>query len=452
MNSEPVPGNVRVLGIDEIIANLQQANANALISITNNNNFNSKLNADLTSINAQITAIGSKIQELQQTLQDMRGQVADNQSTIEQNEQEKQRFEQRISEAQRERDSVSQELQDNQQQRAQLQQELEETKISNQEQRDRLKEQVDQYKADLENASETEKRRLLEEIADAQEEMQNLERANAQEVQKIQGELAALNDEKNSLTAELASSKSDIDRLTSQSSDLQMSIGELRQQNADLNNKLELARIEMTAAIENLRALSENPTQNGSQQLITDINAQLQRINDSLGIVGEEQYFDAAEGGLPYNTRIDQTYISNGATRKKTFNLGDFIDVLQNNIDKYKSKNGRNEQEHIRSILPHLRNASNMEAVNDYIEQIKNTNEGAWNTIMSNSQLRGGRKTRRKGKVGRKTRKGKKMQRGGFHYSQRAKRRSITTTSSSRRSTSRRSSRRHSSRKGTSTL
>ena len=426
-----VQGNVAVISIDQIIANLTEANRTATQAIANNSAFNVQLNNDLTSINNQITAIDAKIQELQNTLRDMQGQVATNQVTIEQNKQEKQRVEQGIVEAQIERDTIDQNLQENQRQMDQLQRELQQTKLNYEEQKDRLQRELADEKAKLLQLNKEDRQKFLIEISDTQDQLRDLEKKNTSEIQEIQGQLGQLDGEKNNLTTELAGSKADVERLTTASNELQLSNGELIQQNTDLNEKLERAKEQMTAAIDNLAALSETGSQGNTQQLITSISQQLDTIKRSLGI-DAQQPIQVEEinraGGLDQNTKITKTYISNQRRKEKTFTLRALIVAIR------ASQIGG-----FQDIIQSINNSLNVEQINTILDNI---DEGRLASVLDRvaQSSGGGRKTRRR--KGRKTRRARK-QKGGFQYKAHTRRKRISTTS--RRSSNRRSSTRRTS-------
>lgn len=433
-----VQGNVAVISIDQIIANLTEANRTATQAIANNSAFNVQLNADLTSINNQITAIDAKIQELQNTLRDMQGQVATNQVTIEQNKQEKQRVEQGIVEAKIERDTIDQNLQENQRQMEELQRELQQTKLNYEEQKDRLQRELADENAKLLQLNKEDRQKFLIEISDTQDQLRNLEKKNTSEIQEIQGQLGQLDGEKNNLTTELAGSKADVERLTTASNELRLSNGELIQQNTELNQKLEQAKEQMTAAINNLAALSETGSQGDTQQLITSISQQLDTIKRSLGI-DAQQPIQVEEinraGRLDENTKITKIYLtSNNQSREKTFTLRALIVAISGSqIRDYEN------------IIQRINNSSDVEKINTILDGI---GEGRLASVLDRvAQSRGGgrktRKLKRRGtRKGRKTRRARK-QKGGFQYKAHTRRKRISTTS--RRSSNRRSSTRRTS-------
>lgn len=412
--------------IDNIIANITQANNNARDAIENNDTFHKTLKSSLGLINQQIAAIDTKIRDLIDRLKQTESQVVENNKTIAQTNSEKESLQKNIDATQNELSSINTDLQNNEAERQNLQSQLETSKIANEEEIARLQAQLEKDKADLKGANEEEKKVLLKEIEDTQKNMMALEKNNADEIAQIKSHLEELNNEKKKLTDELDSSRQAIQKLTEDSHSLEMNINELRQQNNDLNAKLESAKLQMTRAVEYLNSLSDSSNHNEINGIIEQINRQLTEINSLLNIKegnDDAEFFDAQNMRGPMVDK-NSSIMFNG-TQNTLENIIKFLKVKNNQL---KNNNPDNKYKQALNFINN--DATSAEAIQSYLDR---------------DNYKGGRKTRKiKRRKTRKTRKTKKVrkQKGGYHYSERAKRRSITTTA---RRASKRSSRRTSS-------
>ena len=233
-------------------------------------------------------------------------------------------------------------------------------------------------------------------------------------------QITELNAEKNRLDAEYQTINTERLNLKTQKEGLDVMVKELRNRNAELEQQLNDATGVMNEAT---RLLNAMPTsQPEIRENLNTLRGYIDKINQILD--SESEFVDARESELPGNTIITQTYTSSGRTIEKTFTLKALLDAAIKADIKEKDKP---------DLINALQNADSVEI----IKRIFNTlTSGQLATILDRVvETRGGRKTRRIKKHGRKTKK----QRGGFKYNTNARRTSITTT---RRSSSRRTSRR----------
>lgn len=408
--------------MDDIISNLQMANQNAISVIENNKIFHQNLQRSLGSISNQIQQIDAKIRELTQKLQALQNQVQTNEGIIASNEEDKKRLEQQAIEVENRRLETARELENIESERLRLQEDLARQQRDNAQELKMLKERLQQEKAELQGASERERQQLQQEIQRTNEEISALNEDNKAAALRSREELQLLNQERDKLKQELSTSKGEVEKITEESKTLELNSAQLREENARLNSTLEIAREQMSQAIQNLNSLSDQQDHGDINNMVSRINEQLKEINRLLGIqegVEEEEFFDAQQGPPESRQRrgiivnVDDIIEFNGEQKS----IRDIIDFLKRKNDQLKRNNPNNKY---KAAIDFIMNAPTSQEIQRYLQQ---------------DTYRGGRKTRKAKRV--LKRKTIKKQKGGYLYKQNSKRRSITTSRRSSRRTKR---------------
>jgi chromosome segregation ATPase len=410
--------------MDDIISHLQMANQNAISVIENNKKFHQDLQISLGSISKQIEQIDAKIRELTQKLQALQNQIQTNEGIIASNEEEKKILEQQSIEAENRRLETARELANNEAERLRLQEDLARQQRNNAEELKMLNERLEREKSELQGASERERQQLQQEIQRTKEEISALNEDNKAAALRSKEELQILNQEREKLKQELSESKVEVEKISEESKTLELNSAQLREENAKLNSTLAIAREQMSQAIENLNALSDQQHHGDINNMVTKINQQLKEINRLLGIQegiqneSEEEYFDAQMGPEPQIQRrgpmvdVNEVIIFNGQQQP----IREIIGFLQRKNNQLKRNNPNNK---FKAALDYIMSAPSSQEIQTYLQQ---------------DTYRGGRKTRKTRKQKRKT---IRKQKGGYYYNQNSKRRSITTSRGSSKRTKR---------------
>jgi chromosome segregation ATPase len=412
--------------MDEIISNLQIANQNAISVIENNKKFHEELQRSLGSISDQIEQIDAKIRELTQKLEALQNQIQTNEGIIASNEEEKRRLEQQSMEAENKRLETARELANNEAERLRLQEDLARQQRDNAEELKMLNERLEREKTELQGASERERQQLQQEIERTKEEISALNEDNKSAALRSKEELQILNQEREKLKQELNDSKVEVEKITEESKTLELNSAQLREENAKLNSTLAIAKEQMTHAIENLNALSNEQEHGNINNLVTRINEQLKEINKLLGIQEgrpiDVYVVEGESNNIPFQSQtgtrenqqrvrgpivdINDIIMFNGAQKP----IKEIIEFLQVKNNQIKRNNPNNK---FKIALEYINNALTSQEIQSYLQL---------------DTYKGGRKTRKAIKNKRKTRKIRK-QKGGYYYNQNSKRKSITTTS-----------------------
>jgi len=415
-----------------LITQLTEANRVATAEIARNSDFNRTIQASLAGINTQITQIAQGIRDLQARLVDSERQIGENQETIGQNQAENQRLVQESEAAIRERNDTAQQLADLGEQRVRIEEDAARREQANARQLQELQQERERETAELRNASAAERARLQQELDATNSQIAGLTQDNQNISEQSARDLAALDGQRGELQRELQESRAEIQRIEAARAGLDADSATLREENQRLNQLLSDALPQMQLAIENLGHLSNATGQDEINRIIEQINSQLTEINNLLGAQGAAAVAGPGDDGLAYHDAVQgsidtsQQLLFNGRQQP----LSEVIDFL-------KKKNNQM----IRNKQPNNKYKAALDFIN-----VPNTTFQEIVEYLTRINLRGGRKTRRKRRFG--TRKGRKTrkirkQRGGYHYSKRARRRSITTTArrtSTRRSSTKRSS------------
>lgn len=399
--------------MDDIISNLQTANQNAISIIENNRKFHEELQTSLGSISNQIQEIDVKIRELTQKLETLQNDIQTNEGIIATNEEEKKRLEQLSIDAENKRKELESEIANNEQDRLRLQEDLARQQRNNAEELKMLNERLEREKTELQGASERERQQLQEEIQRTKEEISALNEDNKSAALRSKEELNTLNEERNKLRQELDDSKVEVDKITEESKTLELNTAQLREENAKLNSTLEIAKEQMTRAIENLNSLSSEEEHGNINNLVTKINDQLKEINNLLGIQESSNIYvvegEPIIGENPQRMNgpkvdVNDIIIFNG-TQKSIKEIIKFLQEKNNQLKK-------DPNNKFKKALDFINNANTSQEIE---------------TELNIDTYKGGRKTRKnKRKNKRKT---IRKQKGGYNYNKNSKRRSITTTS-----------------------
>lgn len=423
--------------ITPLIRDLTAANQRATQAIANNSAFNRTIQASLAGINTQITQIAQGIRGLQERLADSERQIGQNQATIGEHEAENRRLAQESETAVRERTATAEELENLRRERLRIEEDAARRQQENEKELQQLQEDRVRETDELRGASEDERARLQQQLEETNHQIAGLTQDNQNIVDTAAQNLQILSEQRGELERKLQESTANIQIIEAERAGLDRDLATLREENQRLNKLLSDVVPQMQLAIDNLAALSETGSQGDTQQLIANISQQLDTIKGSLGIDAQQpiQVEINRAVGLDENTKITKTYMSNQKLTEKTFTLRALIVAISDSqIRDYKN------------IIQRIKNSSNVEKINTILDGI---GEGRLASVLdrvAQSSRGGGRKTRRRKRVG--TRKGKKTrrarkQKGGFQYKAHTRRKRISTTS--RRSSNRRSSTRRTS-------
>jgi len=411
--------------ITPLILQLTEANRIATEKIATNSDFNRTIQASLAGINTQITQITQGIRDMQTRLSDSERQIGENQATIEQNKAQNERLIQESETAIRDRDDTARELANLEKARLLIEEDYARQEGENTRRLKELTEERITEIAELRIASTDEHDRLQKDLDETNAKIARLTEDNQNIHDQSVRDLADLDGQRGDLQRELKKSRDEIQRIENVHIVLEENSETLRAENNRLKELLSNAIPQMQSAINNLSALSNATGQDEINGIIEQINSQLTEINNLLGVQGAS-VVASNSNGLSLDTRI--TFPNQNPTT-----LGEIIDALRS-PDKYRVINWVDNVK--QEILPLLDSATNEEEVIRVFEGYDK------NALFRGINMSGGRKTRRrKTRKGRKTRKIKK-QRGGYHYSGHARRRSITTSSKRISRRTKRSSRR----------
>lgn len=248
-----------------------------------------------------------------------------------------------------------------------------------------------------------------------EEEMKNLQ-------DKYNTQIAQLNDEKTGLDAQSKEINNELAKLSGDNEILATQIDTLNTRNAELTAQLDKATGLMSKATILLNAMPTS--QPKIEETLNTLRGYIDKINQILD--SESKFVDARESRLRGDTIINQDYAASDGRGKnnKSFTLKALLDAVIT---------AKIREDVKPALINGLQNADSPEKIKEILGKF---DQGRLATILDQVvETRGGRKTRRIKKHGRKTKK----QRGGFKYNTNARRTSITTT---RRSSSRRTSRR----------
>jgi len=417
---------------EDIISDLSNANTTAVAEIVSNRTFNSKLLNSLGVINDQIRDIADSIRRLNIKLSESERYIQRNQEVIERNQEELASIQERMTESQNANDQASEQLRMNEQEMEALRRDLATNQAERATEIEELNQRLQRETADLSAAKDVEKQQELQaQVEDTEARIAQLQQESQDASNALDQQLQELRTRHSELEAELATSREETNRARNEMEGLSRDTDEIRAQNVDLTEKLETAKRLMTEATNTLKSLSEEEDHTQINALIRQINDQIEGIRELLS-PDDLEYVDASQGpGLDDDTEITQIYNENGRPTEKTFTLLALKNKVMNTQIKANIK---------AEILKKLNNAKNVEEIKEYLDNMNRFDQGRLTSILQD--IRGGRKTRRRiNRKGRKTKKIRK-QRGGYHYSERSRRKRITTTarrrSTSRRSTSRR--------------
>jgi DNA repair exonuclease SbcCD ATPase subunit len=398
----------------------------------------------LTDINNQIDEIIRKITAYKQRLQGMEGEIGANREKLAEME----GLRAQLLEKDR---IISQKESD-----AQAQLERNQAELRTLTEQSRAGEQVFQEQmANLRNTLNREKQEIANtRDANARQQLEQQQAATLQQIDALQGTHA---NEKSAIQQEIDQHKATNSQLKSQLDNLERDNAEnmnrlaaagqetekVLRENQELTGKLEAAKVVMKEAIDALNSLENYTSVEQIRQVIRSITTKIGQINNILDLnarnngPGEEEFFEASEG-LPDNTPITYTYTIGGVFSQrnieKTFTYGE----IKNGFSKAQVK--ANKKQIFNTIKQRLNDASSVQGVISVLDSMSEPNidlKNVLNSILESIRSRGGKKTRRGKntcKGGKKTKRKQRKQKGGYHYSERSKRRSLTTTSSSRRS------------------
>jgi predicted nucleic acid-binding Zn-ribbon protein len=443
------------MDVESVIDSLREANEIAKTAIQSNNDFNLQLTGSLGSISDQIRQIDTKIRELTGKLSQLQDQVQTNEATIAAKEKERIILDEKIKDLDNARAGTDSELLSIASEKISLEMDYQKLKREHEKELSLLNDRLNEEKQQLINATTEEKKILNDDISRINDDINKLGSEYEKDKRKYETDLANLNKEKDDLQQQLENYKVQTTNLETSANNLELSSSQLISENTNLKSTLENAKEQMNQAIENLTALSNNPNRGDIDKLISTINQQLASINEFLEIPVNNQgpnislnqgpNISLNQGpNLPLNTKINYTF-SKGwmmGSENKTFTLGQVLDAVR--VDDFKNTKQKTQQEAYDDFINELYKAVDVDQIISFFNKCDKNLIGK---ILSRKSVggiprEGGRKTRkvvrRKTRRGGKTRKIRK-QKGGYHYRERAKRRSITTTS--RRSSSRRSKR-----------
>jgi hypothetical protein len=420
--------------IEPLIEQLKAANAQAVDSIRRNSEFNQGVQRSLEGINAQIRQIADAIRGLQGRLADSQLKLGENDTTIRENQEANRMLQQEFETVNRERQQTTAQLSELEKERIRIQEDAARQQRDNEARLTQLQqEKVDEVAA-LSNASAADRAKLQADLDATNAQIAELTQDNKNLADQSAQSLSELDAQRQQLQQELNDSKAEIQSIEAERSSLQASSSTLRAENTRLNQLLTEAMPQMQAAIDNLASLSNATGQAEINRIIEQINVQLTEINNLLEISGgpgapgseDFEFYGANPGPMNFSEEV----IFNGRPQPIQ-QVMDFLTKKNNELIKQRKPDNKYKE-----ALDFIKKSKTAKEIENYLG--RNTLKGGRKTRkLRNKKTRKGRKTR---KIRR--RKTKKFQRGGYHYNQHARRRSITTTArrSSRRSSTRRTS------------
>jgi len=469
------------------IGELSIQNASVDAVLDTNRQFNDKVKIDLQEINENIKRINEKIRDLMMKLAETQAQVAENEVKITQNTADSANLASQLNEITAQREQASAQLEENQRNIAELQAAADEKQRQYTADLARLNAEKEAERLAMNEASEQNKETIQMQIKDTESQIAALKKKHQDELNKSGFEIAQLKAIKDEIKDELEKSNIKIIGFTEQVRELSERNRELIVQNANLNEILKNAIPIIDDAKNKLAMLSDNSTDQGEiNRLINEINISLGEINVLLEISSIPSA--AAPGSFSQENPMNQTRVLPGMniSRRQVFtpnppnpnveidgteytkdqifkklreykDIGIFSDEYNNDFNKIQNKvfsivryrtnirldnSGDNAKkiENLISILTPLEQGNTIKDVLELTIGVSNLQRLFSEPPTGGKRIR---KTRKTKKIRRKTRrrKTKKVQRGGYHYNERARRKSITTTSSKR--TSKRISRRN---------
>ena len=468
---------------DTFITKLQElARQNASVDevLQQNNLFNNMVKTDLNEINQKILRITEEIKKLQTRLAETLNKVASNEDDIKANITASEDLARQLSDITAEREQASTALAANQQEIDALRAAAAETDTQYRADLARLEAEKEAERVAMQDATSQQKEILKMQLQDTDSKIANLKKSHEKESSELRFQLAQLNARTSQLEEYLTESNSKFTAATAKVEELNARNRELIIENENLNEILEKAIPIIEAAKNKLNALSDNKDQNEINRLIALINTNLSEINGLLGInstsipsAASDQFSVVNPMGVRVSRppgSLIKPNIANSVVRKpnlleenftingKNYTLQEIIGTLKTNpelikenpslkpyLEQFYSDIYDPESSTLTTgkLINKLKDPNNTidsvkDMINDLIDPLKFEEE--YNSLEGGKRIR---KTRKTKKIRRKTRrrKTKKVQRGGYHYNERAKRRSITTTSSKR--TSKRSSKRN---------
>lgn len=434
---------------DASLLKLGKINDAIAANIENKKQFSMQVIGRLARINQQIQELANKIKVLKTELDNLRGTVTTNDATIKDKdkeiedlkkklndlvhqlvaskdelkmvketcEREKQQLQQSIAHTEAQLQNVTQQVDMLTAERDALKQELanrgdpgahaKAIEDLNNQHAQQIQQQQEQHRNAINDlmekknqelaAATAESHRLAEELRQKTEELQQLQRANATQIQELQDRITALTNQQTTLTNQITA--------------LQQQVQALTEENEDLIQRIIAATRAISDASNSLRQISDNdPAQFNQDELdksFAEIEASIQAISNSLsGNPPRGPRVPRAPRGMNPATIITVKDIKNADIQ---FSLEEIMDELRakagrvSGIDKYEI------------ALQAIRAATTPQEVVDILK----TN----NIIFKNDAMMGGR--RRKTKT-RKNKKTRKIQKGGFTYNFKSKRRSLT--------------------------
>ena len=468
---------------DTFITKLQElARQNASVDevLQQNNLFNNMVKTDLNEINQKILRITEEIKKLQTRLAETLNKVASNEDDIKANITASEDLARQLSDITAEREQASTALAANQQEIDALRAAAAETDTQYRADLARLEAEKEAEILAMRNKTGQEKETLQMQLQDTDSKIANLEKSHEKESSALRFQLAQLNARTSQLEEYLTESDSKFTEATAKVEELNARNKELILENDSLNRILDKAIPIIEDAKNKLNALSDNTTNQAEindliskiSESLNDINILLEIDSRSIPSAASDQFYVENPMGVRVSRppgSLIKPNIYNSVVRKpnllnenftidgKNYTLQEIIRTLKTNPDLMKNTTFLKKAYHniydandnsiltTKTLIEQL-NANNDKdsvqyIINDLIDPSKFEKEYNLLEEESNS-LDGGkriRKTRKTKKIRR--RKTKKVQRGGYHYNERAKRRSITTTSSKR--TSKRSSKRN---------
>jgi len=449
--NQPVASVVQSESFDDVMASLKQAVSEAKSRNIGNEKFHTQeVLPALNQINIQIDEIIKKIKAYQQRLQGMEGEIGENRKKLDEINVLRRQLLEKETIIKDQENNIQAQLASNQAEMSNLKQQTTAGEEVFQEQMANLRQRLDNEKQSIATAKDDDARRQLEEKeADTLQRIQELQSNHANEKSAIQQQIQEHVKENADLRANLdkigQENAANISNLTAANQTTE----QVRIENQILTSQLEAAKNVMKEAIIALNSLENFTSIDQIRAVISSISSKIGQINSILDSNPQsnrnieyenlEEYFEANEGPTQESS-VNFFTLDNGTK----IPIKQIIAQLKNKPQKG-FMGGPSKYNTAFDLITKLDKKDP-----SYIPNIKNVLNRQGISFTQNNDIKGGKKTRHnrkscKGgrktcKGGRKTCKGgrktKKMrkQKGGYHYNESTKRRSLTATSTSKRS------------------
>jgi chromosome segregation ATPase len=394
-------------------------------SLIQKKEFSDKLVAKLKDINSKIQGLANQINQLKTNVDELKGNVNNNSNDVNDKDKQISELKQRISSLENEKQQMSQQLEILKKQNLDEKTSLQEQIDNNEAQIRKLtqdNEAIKNQANDLANKGNMQS----EQNKDLQQKLSSKEQNNQAQIDGLMNKIKEQDDKMIELQKELQNKTDEISshakNVTENQAQAQNQINQLNQEISELkneNNILVQRIVDATQAIktatENLEALANSVPNAESEQYINQLFSEIEKsIQNISGVIQGKQQNQGNQTiqAMQPNQMINIPQIGGPSMQISYANL---LAELSR-----KASQGGNVQKYIDAL-----SQSRQAKTNDEISTVLNKN----NISLKNGKIMGGRKNI---KNKNKTKKIKK-QTGGFTYKASSKRRSVSTSSISKR-------------------